>query len=63
VIVRPDRILFTALQLMKGVEAVQVRLNNGDIYDHVELIGTDERRDVPQEGFTRPVLAWPQVVP
>jgi hypothetical protein len=31
---------------VKGMREVQVRLKNGDVYDHVELIATDERRDV-----------------
>ena len=46
VIVKPDGILLTALHLVKGADTVQVRLKNGEIYDRVELIGTDERRDI-----------------
>lgn len=46
VIVKPEGILLTALHLVKGADTVQVRLKNGEIYDRVELIGTDERRDI-----------------
>jgi S1-C subfamily serine protease len=46
VIVKPDGVLLTALHLVKGADTVQVRLKNGDIYDRVELIGSDDRRDV-----------------
>ena len=45
-IVRPDGIVLTANHVVKGMREVQVRLKNGDVYDHVELIATDERRDV-----------------
>ena len=46
VIVKPDGVLLTALHLVKGADTVQVRLKNGEVYDRVELIGSDERRDV-----------------
>jgi len=46
VIVKSNGILLTALHLVRGVDAVQVRLRNGEIYDRAELIGTDERRDI-----------------
>jgi hypothetical protein len=45
-IVRPDGIVLTANHVVKGMREVQVRLKNGDVYDHVELIAADERRDV-----------------
>ena len=45
-IVRHDGIVLTANHVVKGMREVQVRLKNGDVYDHVELIATDERRDV-----------------
>ena len=38
VIVKPDGILLTALHLVKGADTVQVRLKNGEIYDHVDLM-------------------------
>lgn len=46
VIVRSDGILLTAYHLIKNAREVQVRLKNGEVYDKVELIGFDERRDV-----------------
>ena len=46
VIVRPDGVLLTALHVVKKAKALQVRLKSGDIYDQVQLIGADERRDV-----------------
>jgi Trypsin-like peptidase domain len=45
-IVRPDGIVLTANHVVKGMREVQVRLKNGDVYDRVELIAGDERRDV-----------------
>jgi putative serine protease PepD len=45
-IVRSDGIVLTANHVVKGMREVQVRLKNGDVYDHVELIAADERRDV-----------------
>ena len=45
-IVRHNGIVLTANHVVKGMREVQVRLKNGDVYDHVELIATDERRDV-----------------
>ncbi len=46
VVVRPEGVLLTAYHVVKKAQAVQVRLHNGEIYDRVELIGVDERRDV-----------------
>lgn len=45
-IVRADGIVLTAYHLVKDAREVQVRLKSGEIYDKVELIGADERRDV-----------------
>jgi S1-C subfamily serine protease len=45
-IVRPDGIVLTANHVVKGMREVQVRLKDGEVYDHVELVATDERRDV-----------------
>ena len=45
-IVRSDGVVLTANHVVKGMREVQVRLKGGDIYDHVELIAADERRDV-----------------
>lgn len=46
VIVRSDGILLTAYHVIKDAREVQVRLKTGEIYDRVELVAVDERRDV-----------------
>jgi hypothetical protein len=46
VIIRSDGVILTANHVVKGMREVQVRLKNGEIYDQVELIASDERRDV-----------------
>src|SRR5262249_16171968 len=38
--------ILTALHAVKGAAEVQVRTSTGDVYDHVDLLGSDERRDV-----------------
>ncbi|HEY0547690.1 MAG TPA: trypsin-like peptidase domain-containing protein [Pyrinomonadaceae bacterium] len=45
-IVRPDGVILTAYHLIKDAREVQVRLKNGEAYDKVQLIASDERRDV-----------------
>jgi trypsin-like peptidase len=55
--VRADGILLTANHLVKGMKEVQVRLKNGEVYDRVELLANDERRDIaalriPASGLT-----------
>lgn len=46
VIVSKDGVILTALHAIKGAAEVQVRMANGEIFDRVELLGSDERRDV-----------------
>jgi len=46
VIVRPNGVLLTAYHVLKNAQEVQVRLHDGDVYDRVEMIGFDERRDI-----------------
>src|SRR5271168_1313823 len=46
VIVRSDGLLLTAYHVIKDAREVQVRLKTGEIYDRVELVAVDERRDV-----------------
>ncbi len=46
VIVSKDGVILTALHAVKGAAEVQIRMANGDVFDRVELLGTDERRDV-----------------
>jgi hypothetical protein len=46
VFVRSDGILLTAYHLVKDAKEVQIRLKSGDVFDKVEMLGIDERRDV-----------------
>lgn len=46
VLISKDGTILTALHAIKGAQEVQVRLANGDVFDQVVLLGTDERRDV-----------------
>ncbi len=46
IIISKDGVLLTALHAIKGAAEVQVRLANGEVFDRVDLLGTDERRDV-----------------
>jgi hypothetical protein len=45
-IVRSDGIVLTANHVVKGMKEVQIRLKNGEVYDRVEMIVADERRDI-----------------
>ncbi len=45
-IVRSDGVVLTANHVVKGMKELQVRLKNGEVYDRVELIASDERRDI-----------------
>ena len=45
-LVSADGDILTALHVVKGAAEVQVRLANGDVFDRVQLTGTDERRDI-----------------
>ena len=61
-IVRSDGIVLTANHVVKGMREVQVRLKGGDVYDRVEWIAADERRDVaalriPATGLTAVPIA------
>ncbi len=46
VIVEKDGVILTAYDLVKNATQVQVRLKNGEIYDRVDLLSFDERRNV-----------------
>ena len=57
VVVRSDGVLLTAYHAVKNAREVQVRLKNGEVFDRVELIAYDDRRDVaalriPATGLT-----------
>ncbi|MBS1812689.1 MAG: serine protease [Acidobacteria bacterium] len=45
-IVKENGVLLTAYHLIKNAREVQVRLKSGEVFDKVELLGYDERRDV-----------------
>lgn len=45
IIIRPDGVILTTHHLVNGMREVQVRLMSGEVYDHVEWIASDERRD------------------
>ena len=60
VIISPDGTILTALHAVKGAAEVQVRMANGEVFDRVELLGSDERRDVAAlkiSGRALPALA------
>ncbi|PYS86864.1 MAG: hypothetical protein DMF62_14405 [Acidobacteria bacterium] len=46
VIVRSDGVILTAYHVVKDATQVQIRLKNGEIFDKVEMLGFDERRDI-----------------
>lgn len=46
VFISKEGVLLTAYHSIKGAAEVQVRLANGEVYDRVQLLGYDERRDV-----------------
>jgi hypothetical protein len=46
VIISKDGVILTALHAIKGAVEVQIRMANGEVFDRVELLGSDERRDV-----------------
>ena len=46
IIISQDGAILTALHAVKGAAEVQVRMANGEVFDRVELLGSDERRDV-----------------
>ncbi|HEV2201333.1 MAG TPA: S1C family serine protease [Bryobacteraceae bacterium] len=46
VIISKGGVLLTALHAVKGAAEVQVRTASGEVFDRVELLGSDDRRDV-----------------
>ena len=45
-LISKDGVILTAYHAVKGAAEVQVRMANGEVFDRVELLGFDERRDV-----------------
>lgn len=46
VVVRQNGVLLTAYHVVKDAYALQVRFKSGEIFDQVQLLGVDPRRDV-----------------
>ncbi len=45
-VIRTEGVILTANHVVDGMREVQVRLKNGEVYDRVELIASDQRRGV-----------------
>lgn len=46
VFVRSDGVLLTAYNLVQNAREIQVRMSDGETYDHVEVVSKDERRNI-----------------
>lgn len=46
IVIREDGIVLTAYHVIKEAKQVQVTMKDGEIYDRIEVLGVDERRDV-----------------
>ena len=46
VVISQNGVILAPLHAVRGAAAVQIRLANGEIFDQVVLLGSDERRDV-----------------
>jgi hypothetical protein len=60
--VRSDGIVLTAYDLVRGAYEVQVRLANGEVYDKVEVVSFDERRNVAVLRIPAIDIAWASIV-
>ncbi len=56
VVVRQNGILLTAYHVIKDAYSVQVRFKNGEVFDQVQLMGVDARRDVAAIKITAAAL-------
>jgi len=59
-LVRSDGRILTNHHVIRDAREIRVKLANGDMYDHVKILGTDERRDlavIQIAGFDLPALA------
>lgn len=63
VVVRNDGVLLTCYHAVKGASGVQVRLKSGEVYDRVELMAIDERRDVVALRIPAAALPTPHIDP
>ena len=59
VVIRPNGILLTSFHVVKDAYSLQVRFKNGEVYDQVQLLGVDLRRDVA--AIRIPAAALPTV--
>lgn len=59
VAIRQNGVLLTAYHLVKDARAVQVRLKSGEVFDQVQLLGVDPRRDVVAIKITGTLAALP----
>lgn len=46
ILISKDGVILTALHAIAGARELQVRMANGEVFDRVELLGSDERRDI-----------------
>jgi S1-C subfamily serine protease len=56
VVVRPNGILLTAYHVIKDAYSLQVRFKTGEVFDQVQLLGVDTRRDVAAIRITAAAL-------
>ncbi|MDX1392825.1 MAG: trypsin-like peptidase domain-containing protein [Gemmatimonadota bacterium] len=58
-IVDPDGVILTNYHVVRGATSARVRLASGDVYEHIQLLAQDERRDIAVlkiPGFGLPAL-------
>ena len=46
IVVREDGVLLTSYHVVRDADSLQVRLNNGDVFNDAQLLGVDASRDV-----------------
>jgi S1-C subfamily serine protease len=46
IVAREDGVLLTPYHVLKDADSLQVRLNNGDVFNDAQLLGVDAQRDV-----------------
>jgi S1-C subfamily serine protease len=60
-VVRSNGVLLTAYHLIKDAKALQIRFKSGEIFDDVQLLGVDRRRDVAAVKIAASALPAPPV--
>lgn len=61
VVVRPNGILLTAYHLIGDAYSIQLRFKNGEVFDRVQMLGYNERRDDAAIRITAAALPAMQV--